>query len=109
MRHVLFALLLALGICPLLAAEFHVSPNGNDANSGAAFATLHTISEAARRAQPGDTVTVHQGIYRERINPPRGGTGENARITYRAAPGESVVIKGSEVVTGWQYLSNDTW
>jgi hypothetical protein len=43
-------------------------------------------------AQPGDTVLVHAGIYRERVKPPRGGTGEEARITYQAAPGEKVTI-----------------
>lgn len=70
---------------------------------------LRTISEAASLAQPGDTVTVHAGTYRERVNPPRGGTGENARITYQAAPGETVIIKGSEAVTGWEHVGGDTW
>lgn len=70
---------------------------------------LRTISEAADRAQPGDTITVHAGVYRERINPPRGGTGESARITYQAAPGEKVVIKGSEVAAGWEFVGLDTW
>ena len=59
-------------------------------------------------AQPGDTVTIHEGIYRERINPPRGGTSDAKRITYQAASGEKVIIKGSEVVKGWKKLKNDT-
>ena len=28
---------------------------------------------------------------------------------YQAAPGEKVVIKGSEVVKGWQKVQHDTW
>jgi alpha-N-arabinofuranosidase len=92
-----------------LATEIHVSPSGDDANSGTAGAMLKTVSAAAERAQPGDTVTVHEGIYRERVNPPRGGTGVNARITYQAAAGETVVIKGSEPVSGWEHVSGDTW
>lgn len=103
----LSAACLAIGLAG--ATELHVSPAGDDANSGAVSSKLRTISEAANRAQPGDTVTVHEGIYRERVNPPRGGTGENTRIVYQAAPGEKATIKGSEIVTGWQFVGNDTW
>src|SRR6478735_8215821 len=93
----------------LNAAEIHVSPSGDDANSGSAGAMLKTISAAANLAQPGDTVTVHAGTYRERIDPPRGGTSDSNRIVYRSAEGEAVTIKGSEIVTGWQFVGNDTW
>jgi alpha-N-arabinofuranosidase len=54
-------------------------------------------------------ITVHGGVYRERINPTHGGDSRQRPIVYRAAPGEKVVIKGSEVVTGWQKVQNDTW
>ncbi|MCW1923896.1 carbohydrate-binding protein [Luteolibacter arcticus] len=91
------------------ATEYHVSPAGNDANQGSSVAMLKTISEGARRAQPGDTITVHEGVYRERIDPPRGGTDDAHRIVYQAAPGENVVIKGSEPATGWVHEANDTW
>src|SRR6185312_12456439 len=63
----------------------------------------------ANVAMPGDVITVHAGIYREQINPPRGGDADNKRITYQAAKGEKVAIKGSEVIKGWKKLSNDTW
>ena len=59
---------------------------------------LKTISAAAELARPGDNVIVHEGIYREEINPPRGGTSDSERIVYTAAPGAKVVIKGSEPV-----------
>lgn len=107
--HSTFLLALVALLNPLAAAEFHVSPSGDDSNSGAPTSMLRTISEAADRAQPGDTVTVHAGVYRERINPPRGGTSESARITYQAAPGEAVTIKGSEVASGWEFVGLDTW
>ncbi len=58
---------------------------------------------------PGDTITVHKGVYRERINPPRGGESDAKRITYQAAKGEKVVIKGSEVIKGWKKVEGDTW
>ncbi|MHC4944963.1 MAG: right-handed parallel beta-helix repeat-containing protein [Planctomycetota bacterium] len=93
----------------VMAEEYHVSKSGGDADDGSATRPFKTITAAARVAQPGDTITVHEGIYRERIDPPRGGTSDTQRIVYRAAPGEKVAIKGSEVITGWQKVQNDTW
>jgi alpha-L-arabinofuranosidase len=92
-----------------MGREYHVSTNGDDSNHGSASRPLRTISAAARLAQPGDVITVHEGVYRERISPPRGGASDAERITYQAASGERVVIKGSEVVKGWQRAENDTW
>ncbi|MEW6195383.1 MAG: right-handed parallel beta-helix repeat-containing protein [Bacteroidota bacterium] len=89
--------------------EFHVSKKGNDANPGTATSPLLTIQRAADLAQPGDVIIVHEGIYRERIDPPRGGESDTKRITYRAASGEKVVIKGSEVITNWVRVQNDVW
>jgi alpha-N-arabinofuranosidase len=93
----------------LIYREYHVSVRGNDSNDGSASHPLRTISAAARQAQSGDVITVHEGVYRERINPPRGGQSDSQRIVYRAAPGEKVVIKGSEVVKNWAKVQNDTW
>jgi hypothetical protein len=89
--------------------DWHVAPDGSDQARGTAAAPLRTVSAAAALAQPGDTVTVHGGVYRERITPPRGGTSDEQRIVYRAAPGEDVTIKGSEPVTGWTRVRNDAW
>jgi len=89
--------------------QYHVSVQGDDAHDSSASRPLRTLSAAARLAQAGDAITVHEGVYRERIDPPRGGTSDRKRIVYQAAPGEKVVIKGSEVVKGWQKVQNDTW
>lgn len=91
------------------AAEFHVAVAGNDTSPGTRQAPFRTIQHAANLAQPGDVITVHAGIYRERINPPRGGASDDQRITYQSAPGADVVIKGSEVIEGWYPVENDTW
>jgi alpha-N-arabinofuranosidase len=91
------------------AGEFHVAPAGNDANPGTQAAPLRAIQRAADLAQPGDVITVHAGTYRERITPPRGGASDAQRITYQAAAGENVQIKGSEVVKNWVNFENDTW
>lgn len=91
------------------ATEFHVATSGKDTNRGTQGDPLRTIQRAADLAQPGDTITVHDGVYRERINPPRGGESDAKRILYRAAPGEKVEIKGSEVVKGWKIVEGDLW
>jgi hypothetical protein len=77
---------------------FHVDAShalASDDNQGTASRPLKTIQAGADRAGPGDTVLVHEGVYRETIVPPRGGD-PGRPIVYRAAPGESVVITGTE-------------
>ncbi|HEV2577900.1 MAG TPA: right-handed parallel beta-helix repeat-containing protein [Acidobacteriaceae bacterium] len=91
------------------AREYHVSPQGSDKNKGTTARPFRTIGAAAARAFPGDVITVHEGVYRERVSPARGGTSDENRIVYRAAPGERVEITGAEVVKGWKRLQDDVW
>jgi alpha-N-arabinofuranosidase len=107
--HLALAALLLAPLAPILAAEFHVAVNGKDSNPGTQEAPLRTIQRAADLAQPGDVITVHEGVYRERVNPPRGGQSDALRIVYQAAPGEKVEIKGSEVVKNWVKVQDDVW
>ena len=93
----------------LLGKEYHVSVQGDDASDGSKSKPFKSISAAALRAQPGDVITVHKGVYRERVNPPRGGESDQQRIVYQTAPGEKVVITGSEPIKGWEKLAGDTW
>ena len=104
----LFSLLL-LGVGWVGASEYHVSLKGDPAGDGSYAKPFNMISDAALVAQPGDVITVHAGVYRERIDPPRGGVSEAKRIIYQAAPGEKVVITGAEAVKGWSKVTNDTW
>ncbi|HUI10100.1 MAG TPA: right-handed parallel beta-helix repeat-containing protein [Bacteroidota bacterium] len=104
-----FAVLALIRTAGAPAGEIHVSVRGTDAGDGSLLRPLRTITEAALRAQPGDVITVHAGTYRERINPPRGGESDDRRIVYRAAPGERVEIKGSEVVKRWTRVQGDLW
>jgi alpha-N-arabinofuranosidase len=100
----LFAFALAAG-----AAEIHVATTGRDSNPGTLAAPLRTIQRAAELTRPGDVVTVHAGVYRERIDPPRGGESGAKRITFQAAPGEKVEIKGSEVIKDWAKVQDGVW
>ncbi|MBQ7387038.1 MAG: DUF1565 domain-containing protein [Clostridia bacterium] len=83
---------------------YHVSISGSDSACGSAEAPFRTINRAASIAMPGDTVQVHGGVYREWVDPKNGGRGEGSRIVYEAAPGEHPIIKGSEIVTGWEHV-----
>jgi alpha-N-arabinofuranosidase len=107
-KHAIIILLTAM-VSVVSAREYHVSITGSDLNDGSVTKPLRTISSAVRLARPGDVIIVHEGVYRERINPPRGGDSDNKRIIYRAAHGETVTIKGSEVIRDWRKVQNDTW
>ena len=98
-------ILLAVGLLSisfLSAKEYHVSPSGSDAGEGTQASPFRTINYAAQVALPGDTVTVHNGVYREWVNPLNGGESPHKRILYRVAAGEKAELKGSEVVTNWK-------
>lgn len=92
-----------------LARNFYVAKNGSDNNPGTKELPFLTIQAAANIAQPGNTIIVHEGIYRERVNPLYGGYSDERRIVYQAAPGENVQIKGSEEIKEWKRLEGDLW
>ena len=98
-----------LGVATTYAAEIHVSPAGDDAGDGSLAHMLRTISAGAERARPGDTITVHAGVYRECVDPPRGGESDTRRIVYQAAAGERVEITGAERVINWTHVHDDAW
>ena len=110
-RHCLFtcSLLAAILLLPLHAATYYVAKTGSDGNPGTQASPFLTINKGAQVAQPGDVVLVHAGLYREYVQPPRGGTAENSRITYRAAQDEDVFIKGTERIATWQSQGNGVW
>ncbi|NLB54403.1 MAG: hypothetical protein GX811_01305 [Lentisphaerae bacterium] len=55
-----------------------------------------SINEAAKHAQPGDTILVKPGIYREHIAITHGGK-EGAPLTFQAEKPGTVYVRGSEV------------
>ena len=73
--------------------------NASDKNPGTKGRPFKTINQAARVAAAGQRVLVAAGVYREWVRPRRGGASPAKMISYQAAPGAKVVIKGSRVVT----------
>ncbi|MEV8510347.1 right-handed parallel beta-helix repeat-containing protein [Actinoplanes sp. NPDC051475] len=92
-----------------MTTQLHVATTGSDDADGSAQRPVRTINRAATLARPGDTVVVHAGEYREWVKPQRGGLSDARRITYAAAEGEHVTIKGSERITGWVSDGGTVW
>jgi hypothetical protein len=79
------------------------NPRAADTNPGTKELPFLTINHAAQVLQPGERVVIMEGVYREAVEPARGGSGPDRMISYEAAPGAKVVVKGSRLVKGgWQ-------
>jgi hypothetical protein len=76
------------------------APNAADSNPGTDARPWKTLNRAgkAKELKPGDTVFIKSGIYREDFWITANGE-LGKPITFAAAPGARVVIKGSELIT----------
>lgn len=109
MRRLLFLLISLIFSVSGFAKEYHVAKTGSDNNNGTYKMPLLTIQAAANLAQPGDIITVHEGIYREEIIPPRGGESAEKPIVYQTATGQNVSIRGSEQIEKWVKQEGNVW
>jgi hypothetical protein len=104
------------------AATYYVAQEDDraaDTNPGTADQPWKTIGRCLRELQPGDTLYVRKGTYREsvvlRASPRDGfaafpsGAGYGRMITFATWPGDEVVIKGSDVLTGWKLHRDKIW
>ena len=78
------------------------SAGADDNGPGSSDHPFRTIGKAAQVLEPGERVVIAAGTYRECVRPERGGTGADRMISYEAAPGAKVYLKGSEILkAGW--------
>ncbi|HAA13768.1 MAG TPA: hypothetical protein DCE41_19580, partial [Cytophagales bacterium] len=91
------------------STSYHVSIMGDDANPGTNEQPFLTIGRASEVAQPGDSIIIHAGTYREYVDPPRGGSSPRDRIIYMAAENEEVFVKGSEAIDTWVDQGDGSW
>jgi len=79
------------------------NPKASDMNEGTKNAPFLTINKAAQILQPGERVVILEGEYREQIIPQFGGLSPEKMISYEAAPGAKVTVKGSRLIkSGWE-------
>ncbi|MDC0251877.1 hypothetical protein OAK74_01220 [bacterium] len=77
--------------------DFHISPDGDDGNTGAAGSPGLTIQKAAETVPAGSNVIIHEGVYQKKVNVEVSGSAGAGLITFRAAQGETAVIDGTNL------------
>ncbi len=87
---------------PVQGNTYHVAKtsSASDSNPGTEEFPFATVQYAVDMAVAGDTVIVHDGVYRERVQFNNDGTAL-APITIKAAEGENPTISAFEEVTGF--------
>ncbi len=75
-------------------------PQAADQNAGSVEAPLLTIARAAALVQPGDTVVIRTGIYRETVVVEASGTAA-APIRFVADEAAQVLVTGADVLGDW--------
>ncbi|HJN14459.1 MAG TPA: right-handed parallel beta-helix repeat-containing protein, partial [Armatimonadota bacterium] len=123
-----FHALVALGVLLCVAGsgwsapvQLFVAPDGRDTDPGTKarpFASLHRARDEIRKLKAdgdlpnGATVLVGEGSYflaePLTFGPEDSGTAEGP-ITYSAAPGATVALRGSRPVTGWKPFKRDIY
>lgn len=81
---------------PTQAATFYVNPN-------------QSLSAAVSKLYPGDTLILREGTYRETIQLPKRSWSKDLKTTIRGEAGKTVVVKASNVVSGWTAQANGVW
>lgn len=92
-----------------MGRQYHVAVTGRDSEKGTKEKPFRSIQKAAEVAMPGDVVIVHEGVYREWVDPKNAGLSDSLRITYMAAENEKVVLKGSERIQDWENVEGFVW
>ncbi|MDZ7372435.1 MAG: right-handed parallel beta-helix repeat-containing protein [candidate division KSB1 bacterium] len=83
---------------PGMAADYYVSPGGDDRNPGTFERPFLTVAKAVEVAQPGDVVHIRAGVYSGIRIFPAGGVGRSGTpdrpIVYRAFGDGEAIIRG---------------
>jgi hypothetical protein len=76
-----------------VGSTYYVSPTGNDSSPGSESQPFRTIGRAAAMVQPGSTVYIKAGTYREEVTASTSGAANNY-ITFRNYGNDQVVMDG---------------
>ena len=88
-------------------SSYYVSPTGNDSNPGTEAQPFRTIGKAATVVQPGSTVYIKAGTYREQVAATLSGAA-NSYVTFRNYGSDVVVVDG-ECSRGHGFLITGSW
>jgi hypothetical protein len=100
-------LILMLGLTFCAAADgktWHVS--GETLAAIEQQEQVRTIGRAAALVEPGDTVIIHSGIYREAVVIEKSGLSDNP-ITFQAAAGAGMIMTGADRISEWTEVKGD--
>ena len=64
---------------------------------------LASLRRACALANPGETILLRGGVYREELRP------QCDDLTIRAAEGEKVILSGADLISGWKRDPDGTW
>ena len=64
---------------------------------------LASLAKACAVAQPGETIVLRGGVYRETLRAQQDG------VTVRAMKGEKVTISGADLIEGWKREAEGSW
>ena len=64
---------------------------------------LASLTKACALAQPGETIVLRGGVYREMLAP------KNDGLTIRAMKGEKVTLSGADLIEGWKHEADGSW
>jgi len=86
---------------------FYVDPRhpaaADDPAWGYPAVPLASLAKACAVAEPGGTIVLRGGVYREPLRPRSGG------LTIRAMPGEQVILSGADLIAGWERDAVGAW
>ncbi|WP_405295583.1 T9SS type A sorting domain-containing protein [Algibacter sp. Ld11] len=91
------------------ATDIYVATNGNDTSGNGTMANPYkTFTKAISIMSAGDVCIIRGGIYEEALNVTKNGTSGNY-LTFKAADGEDVEIRATNIVNGWQAHSGNIY
>lgn len=113
-RHALFLAFTLILATQGQCVTYHVSPNGNDANSGTspaqAWRTIQRVQQVAGGLQPGDQILFERGgVYPGQLAINSSGSSNNPIIIGAYGNGAQPIVSGSIPVTGWTIHQGNVW
>ena len=106
MKNFFFSLVLfSLILSPLSGKEYFTGINGSDSNPGSENAPFKTIQKGVNVLQPGDTLTILPGIYRENVTWRFNGSADKQTTVRAKLPG-TVLLRGDIPVSGFRKVAD---